>query len=335
MSVAYTINGEPIAYPATVVALRAKRMKAKDAPELLYSDGSPLILPVDTEFVATILDHVGDQFDDGEPVRVKLDPIDERGRVVEEVPAAYVQFHAPRPALPSPTDDAAASGGGNMEIVREAMRLNAAMAQTAIAKLPAIMEAAAHILAAADGAGLPARPPLALTEAARNGTDDERATPTSDTRPRNATAEMLHSVSEVLQHAQPYAKIAAMMFGNRAGIRNAVEVAFDDGKHGENAKGKKGEPDEEQNERATAAPAEPACDAPAAAAPASKLTDPAALSAHMDAINAQLTDQERSIARAAVAEMSPDEVAHWMRTLAAMSVDEAVAEIRRQVGGAS
>ncbi len=332
MSVAYTINGEPIAYPATVVALRAKRMKAKGAPELLYSDGSPLILPVDTEFVATILEHIGDQFDDGEPVRIKLDPIDERGRAVEDVPAAYVQFQAPRAALPSPADDAAAPGAGNMEIVREAMRLNAAMAQTAIAKLPAIMEAAAHILAAADGAGLPARPPLALTEAARNGTDDERPTTTSETRPRNATAEMLHSVSEVLQSAQPYAKIAAVMFGNRAGIRNAVEDAFDDGKKDENAKGGKGDTNDERKERATAAPA---CDSSAAEAPASKLMDPAALSAHMDAINAQLTDQERSIARAAVAEMSPDEVAHWMRTLAAMSVENAVSEIRRQVGGAS
>src|SRR5690348_13706401 len=96
MTVAYTINGEPIAYPANVVALRAKKMKAKGAPELFYKDGIPLVLTPDGDLAAEILEHIGDQFDEGELIRIKLDPIDERGRIVDDVPAAYMQFSAPR-----------------------------------------------------------------------------------------------------------------------------------------------------------------------------------------------------------------------------------------------
>ena len=48
MSVAYTLNGEPISLPPAVVAFRAKRLKPKGPPEPLYdADGIPLVLPID------------------------------------------------------------------------------------------------------------------------------------------------------------------------------------------------------------------------------------------------------------------------------------------------
>ncbi len=329
MTVAYTINGEPIAYPATVIALRAKKMKAKGAPELLYKEGSPLLIPIDGDITAELQEQVGDQFEDGELIRIKLEPIDERGRVVEDVPAAYVQFSAPRTWRPRPTSEAVTAGppGGttDLAIVQEAMRLNAAMAQTAIAKLPAIMEAAARILAAADGAGLPARPPLALTDGARNGADEP--TPPDEDRPRNATADMIHGISEVMKHSGPIANLAAKLLGGRVGTRNAAppETANDDQTPKASAK------DTAAPTAAVAPAAPPAGSSPPKPPP----MDPIALMAHMEAVKALLTAEERAIAQAAAEEMSPEQVQHWVGTLSALSVEQAAAAIRAKIGGES
>jgi hypothetical protein len=326
MSVAYTLNGEPIAYPANVIALRAKRMKAKGAPELLYKDGVPLALSPDGDIAAEVREHIGDQFEDGELVRIKLEPIDERGRIVEDVPAAYVQFSAPRMYRPPvSTELPTSTSGGDLAVVQEAMRLNAAMAQTAMAKLPAIMEAAARLLAAADGAGLPARAPVVLAETERNGV--EEAEPEVDERPRNATADIIHGVSKVLASAEPFAKLANTWLGGRAATRNAAVV--------------------NDNGAATQAPPTAATnaahDALAGAAPAPPSTAPSggtpkdlvSLMAHMEAVKGRLTDEERAIAEAAASEMSPDEMMHSASKLGPLSVDDAVAEVRRMIGAAS
>lgn len=322
MSVAYTLNGEPIAYPATVIALRAKRMKAKGAPELLYKDGVPLVLSPDGDIAAEVRDHLGDQFEDGELVRIKLEPIDERGRIVDDVPAAYVQFSAPRMYRALATaETSAGSPSGDLSIVQEAMRLNAAMAQTAMAKLPAIMEAAARILAAADGAGLPARTPVAPPENARNGVAEPAETDAEE-RPRNATADIMHGVSQVLASAEPIAKLATAWLGGRAATRNAASAG--------------------DITTANPPPAGPTASTPSvpAASPAVPPTsgppkDLVSLMAHMEAVKALLTSEERAIAEAAAAEMSPDAMMHWAGKLGPLSVEDAAAEVRRMIGGAS
>jgi hypothetical protein len=63
--------------------------------------------------------------------------------------------------------------------------------------------------------------------------------------------------------------------------------------------------------------------------------DPMALMAHMEAVKALLTDEERAIAQAAAEEMSPEQVQHWIATLSALSVEQAAAEIRAKIGVAS
>ncbi|MBE7452260.1 MAG: hypothetical protein HS111_26270 [Kofleriaceae bacterium] len=323
MSVAYTLNGEPIAYPANVIALRAKRMKAKGAPELLYKDGIPLVLSPDGDIAAEVREQLGEQLEDGELVRIKLEPVDERGRIVDDVPAAYVQFSAPRAyrahgAAESPVG----SSIGDLSLVQEAMRLNAAMAQTAMAKLPAIMAEAARILAAADGAGLPARAPAAVVEAADAAEQEEDD---EEPRPRNATAEMIQSVSNVADSLLPYAKLAATVLGGRNAARNAAALSEDDDR---GASGPSGAGATAARVRASVAES---ASNPTTPRPPSPPRDEASLQAHLLAVQAALAPDERAAVQAVAGSMTPDEISMWMSKLGQMTVDEAVAEIRWQL----
>jgi hypothetical protein len=51
-------------------------------------------------------------------------------------------------------------------LIGEAMRMNMELARSVVDRFPAMMEAAAVLLRAADGAGLPARPGMAIVEEA-------------------------------------------------------------------------------------------------------------------------------------------------------------------------
>jgi hypothetical protein len=311
MSVAYTFAGEPIALPPNVVAFRTNRMKPKGAPEPLYDrDGIPLTVPVDFE-VTELRELIGDQFDGGEPFRIRFDPIDERGKIVDEVPAGYILFtptRAPRAAeLPAAGDSMAA-------VVLEAMRMNAAMAQTAVSKLPAIMEAAAKLLAAADGAGMPARPALPPPDARNAAPDDDGESEPTSTRPRNATAEIIEAVSGMMESAKPYADIAFSFFGGRGTPRNANAAA-----------GKAGP---------APAPAPKTCagsKADAAPPEAPPPLEGAALLVHIRAVMELLTDDERRIAQTAAGDMSQEDRDQWIASLGALSPEQAAAEVKRLV----
>ena len=318
MSIAYNIHGEPFEVPAKVAAFRVRRLKPRGAPEVVYGvDGLPLILPVDSG-VDELRGQTGDLAGD-EPLRLRLDPIDEQGRMVDDVPAAYVQI-APRRLEPAPVTPAIISGDVSTNVVLEAMRMNAAMAQMALQQLPAIMGSAARLLAAADGAGMPARPALALVEGG-TAEDPEEAQPPGDSRPRNATAEVLQSVSAVADSLRPYANLAVTLFGGRNGARNAATTA----PNGDQPTAPARAP------RSTPISAPRPGQSPPTATPAP--LDSAALMTHMAAVQALLTGEERAIAQAAVAEMSPAEVEHWIAKLGGISVDDAVAEVRRMIAG--
>ncbi len=312
-AIAFNIQGEPFEVPPQVVAFRAKRLKPRGAPEVFYGvDGLPLVVPVDAG-IDEVRNLIGD-ITDGETLRLRLDPIDEEGRIVEKVSPAYVQVTPRRTAASVDTAARPACGSdGVSAVVLEAMRTNATLAQTVIEKLPAIMDAAAKVLAAADGAGMPARTPPVHVEATSDAPAEDEAVSKPDNRPRNATAEMLQSISAVMDSARPYAKIAATMFGGRNGARNGVATAFED--------------------EVPREPRVPAAKPTTAKAAASATPDPVQVMRHMNEVQARLTDDERAVARTAAAEMSPDEVQHWIATLGDMSVEQAVDEVRRLIAG--
>src|SRR4051812_5320712 len=159
---AFNLSGERFELPAKAAGWRVRRLKPKGAPEVVYGrSGIPLILPID----ADIDDLRHEARMEG---RYRLDPVDEHGRAIETSAAGYVCVQPVETAEPSPT----AGRGPSENPVIEAMRMNTELAGTIIDKFPLMIESAAVLLRAADGAGLPARPPLALPEPEGEGEDE-------------------------------------------------------------------------------------------------------------------------------------------------------------------
>lgn len=144
---AFNANGETFEIPEVVTAWRVRRLKPRGAPELVYGrDGRPLTIPIESD-IRDLREAVG-----GVLARYRLDPIDDNGKHVENTPAAYIQVvkgEQPETPVVRYEDD----------VVREAMRLNTELAKTIIDRFPEMMQAAAELLRAADGAGMPSRQP--------------------------------------------------------------------------------------------------------------------------------------------------------------------------------
>src|SRR5579863_1710788 len=122
-ALAFTAQGDTFDVPETVEAWRVRRLRQRGAPELVYGrDGLPLTVPIECD-IAMLRDAVG-----GVLGRYRLDPLDTNGRVIEDVPTAYVQVVArepePDPAAPPPS--------GPYAVVQEAMRLNNELAKAMI-----------------------------------------------------------------------------------------------------------------------------------------------------------------------------------------------------------
>jgi len=104
--------------------------------------------------------------------RYRLDPVDEHNRMIPNAPAAYVCIHASEsPAAPPPT--ARPVSPSTDHAVIEAMRLNSELARSIVDKFPLMLESAAALVRAADGAGMPAREPRALPEPRKEVDDDD------------------------------------------------------------------------------------------------------------------------------------------------------------------
>jgi hypothetical protein len=160
---AFNLSGERFELPATAAGWRVRRLKPKGAPEVVYGrSGIPLILPIDAD-----IDEL--RHEARMEGRYRLDPVDEQGRVIETTSAGYVCVQ--------PGDAAEASlatGRGPSENpVIEAMRMNTELARTIIDKFPLMLDSAAALLRAADGAGMPARPPRAIAEPEEEQGEDE------------------------------------------------------------------------------------------------------------------------------------------------------------------
>lgn len=148
---AFNANGESFEIPAAVTAWRVRRMKPRGAPELVYgADGRPLTLPIESE-----IDDLRAAV--GATGKYRLDPINDDGKCVENVPPAYV--HVVKADHVESTVIATSTGHHDSDTVREAMRMNTELAKSVIDRFPEMMHAAAELLRAADGAGLPSRKP--------------------------------------------------------------------------------------------------------------------------------------------------------------------------------
>ncbi|HEY1811002.1 MAG TPA: hypothetical protein VGG74_01510 [Kofleriaceae bacterium] len=288
---AFNLNGDPFDVPPNASGWRVRRMKQKGAPEVVYGrNGLPLVLPIEAD-----LDDVRQET--GAPGRYRLDPIDEGNRPIAGASAGYVYVHA-EPQVASATSATRYEPTDN--VVIEAMRMNSEIAKTVVDRFPQMLEAAALLLRAADGAGLPSREPRATDDDGEDDVESDAAPASSPTFEliNNLVAQIVPViVTSLASKGMP--KLGAVLDWRKASPST------------------KPAPD-------TAPVVE---EAPA--------LDPAVM-AKVVAIQSQLTPAEGARARQLAAGLSPAELRAWFDELSALPTPDAVAKIRGLLnGGAS
>jgi hypothetical protein len=299
---AFNVNGEPFEVPAGATGWRVRRLKQKGAPEVVYGrDGLPLVLGIDAG-----LDEL--RAESNVPGRYRLDPVDDAGKPVASAQAGYVFVHAEyrNAETASPVVLPAASDS----IVIEAMRMNAEIARSVVDRFPQMVEAAATLLRAADGAGLPKREPRDLD------LDDGEEEDAPKAAPASPTFELINNLV-----AQVIPMVMTGFVGKKINVGNALDW-------------RKAAAQGQQQREVT-----PALDAPTAAS-ASEPTAPVSLPsldpqtmAHFITIQAALKPEEAALAKQIAAELSPLELQAWIAELSKLSVPQAVQKIRVLVAG--
>ena len=298
---AHNVNGDPFEPPADATAWRVRRIRPRGAPEPVFgSDGLPLVLPLDAapEDLRRSVTEAG---------RYRLDPINENYHPIEGAPSGYLYVyphHLRNGAAPNGTyehegrerRDTPSSVGGMEAAFIEMAKVVTTMAQTVVqtmtTQFPAMLEAAAVLVRAADGAGLPARPPMAIA----NDQDDDDENDDKGAPPVSAAAGP--DLATVIAQTLP-AVLAAFA------SKNAAPPAAPSGAASERS----------------AAPRSAETKPDASAVP------PAVLS-HFLAIQQELTPPERALAKALVSELAPEHRRSWLGELAEMPVPAAADRVR-------
>jgi hypothetical protein len=299
---AFNANGDNFEIPAIVTGWRVRRLKPRGAPELVYGrDGRPLTVPIESD-MDDLRDAVG-----GILGRYRLDPINEDGKIIDAVPAAYIQVVKAERALeavsgPAPRDD-------GDSVIREAMRLNTELAKSVIDRFPEMMQAAAELLRAADGAGLPARQPREVDE--QDDDDEESEVPPVASPGFELINNLVAQVIPIV-----VTSLAGKKMPNLASVLDWRKAA---------AEG------QQKQQQTPALDVTTAGDAAVGTSEALPPLDPKTMS-HFIAIQSALAPNEAGLARQVAAELSPAELRAWFHELTAMSVPEAVAKIRTMLG---
>jgi hypothetical protein len=154
---AWDRNGEPVELPATAVAWRVRRAAQHGkggAPAIVWRDGQPLVCALETTVVG-LRELVGDK-----PALYRLDAIDEAGKALANVPACYCNL--------GDVDDVGADSrdplARTLDTVERLARVNAETMERLGSQLSHLVEAAAKLVAAADGAGIVRREPPVVAE---------------------------------------------------------------------------------------------------------------------------------------------------------------------------
>jgi len=239
---------------------------------------------------------------------------------MDTIPAAYIQV-VKADRSPAPVD--APLRNESDAAVREAMRLNTELARTLLEQFPGMMSAAAELLRAADGAGLPARKPRFIeVDDLEDDTDDD-----DEQAPHAAPA---FDLAALIPQIAP---VIMALFG-KGGIdlraildwRKAVPA-------GTRALGASSEPAATKDVGATtAAGASTTAADPTAPAEALPPID-AATMAHFIAIQSALAPAEAALAREVAGELAPAELRAWFHELTSLSVADAVTKIQALIGG--
>lgn len=319
---AFNINGEAFEVPPNATGWRVRRMRAKGSPEVVYGrDGMPLVLPIDAE-----LDDLRSEVNTSG--RYRLDLVDQNNKAITDMPSGYVQVYpeaAPAPAGGSSAIASVLPKQPSDNIVIEALRTQSAMALAVIERFPQMMDSAANLLRAADGAGLPARLPASIE------VDEVEEEAVAAAAPKN---EWIPFLQGLMPFAFELFKGSNLKLPGGLGAlfdcRRAVPKAAND------------EP-EVHSPRPSAPKKAAAVNAKAAGAPATSKTDASdddaklppldpSTMAHFLAIQNELAPNEAALAQEVAANLGPAEVRAWFQELRTLSVPDAVAKIRGLIG---
>ena len=304
---AFNLNGDSFEVPANAVGWRVRRMKAKGAPEVVYGrNGLPLVVPLEAD-IDDVRAEVG-----GAAGRYRFDPVDDSNKPIEGAPAGYVFVHdASAPA--AVVQSATTLGSPSDSIVIEAMRMNAEIARTVVDRFPQMMEAAAVLLRAADGAGLPARPGMALEDEEEDEQDAE-----SEQQREEPPAKL--DVGALLTQAAP------LFLAFASGKLKMPDLAsmFDwskAAKKGAASRKAQAENAEQASEQ------EPVTTEEETTVEEQLKSDPSAMS-HFVAIMKELSPAEAMLAGTLLKELSATDRSTWFNELKVMSVKDAAHKVR-------
>nr|HEX4316246.1 hypothetical protein [Kofleriaceae bacterium] len=311
---AFNINGEAFEVPANASGWRVRKMRAKGSPEVVYArEGQPLVLPISAEIadLRAEVDSTG---------RYRLDLVDQNNRPIDGAPSGYVQinFETQPTVSEAPSTAKTALATQSDHIVLEAMRMQSMIAVSVVERFPQMMEAAATLLRAADGAGLPARPPLAAERDDNEEEDDDSDAPTP--APAFDVNTLIAQLVPVIIAGFATGKLKLPNLGAIFDWRKASGVNEPAGNH------------------------KPArADGPVDAVPSKNAVpenandvlppiDPSTM-AHFVAVQSALTPEERAIASEVAAGLTAAELRAWFAELSKLSVPDSVARIRNLIAG--
>ena len=325
---AYDVNGEPISLPASAQLWKVRRFRnpgMRGAPEIVIDrEGAPLLLPIDCSFVDFR------ELVDAQPGRYRLDPLDERRKVVSSVAAAYV-------TLNEPLRNSTPHGGPADErdlVIRDLVRAHVDMVKTMSERFSSMMEAGASLLRAADAAGITTRkPPESPPPPEDEDEDDEEEDEDEEDDEDEKPSDMVELLKQVMPMIQMYlaTKMGGVDFPGAPSIPTVPAA-----------------PSSALNTTAPFTVSAPSAPAPAQASATPAAVPPPAVTAsvgataprnvdptptpsqmaHVASVQAKLTPAEARIAMAAAMRMPAEARAQWFAELCARSVDDAVALIR-------
>lgn len=293
---AFNINGEAFEVPANASGWRVRRMRAKGSPEVVYArEGHPLVLPIGAE-----LDDLRGEVDT--TGRYRLDLVDQNNKPIEGAPSGYVQVNFGIDAAASePTGATTVSlGKATDNVVIEAMRMNAEIARSVVDRFPQMIEAAATLLRAADGAGLPSRPGMATEQ------DEDDAEPTAAPAGFDLNA-LVAQIVPLIVMSLGKGKLKVPDLGSVLDWRKAS-------------------PQKQITEDAsTTTPVE-------AKSVEMPPLDPATM-AHFIGVQSALKPEEAALAREVAGTLAPAALRGWFDELSKLSVPQAVQKIRVLIAG--
>lgn len=305
VAVAFNQQGEPFDVPPSATGWKVRRSRLKGPPELVYGlDGAPLVLPLDADLQDL-------RREARIPGRYRLEPVDDRQQVIEGAQVAYLYIHEDHP--PQEQGGEQRRSAPLESALIEAMRLNTSLAQSVISQFPAMMDSAAGLLRAADGAGLPSRTPLLSTVEEEDEEEHERDTSSQPSDLASMVAQAMPPLMAFLtSRSAPAASTTPAPGAPLASTESSAR---------------------QTTSGATSAPSgrelPTAVERPAAAMPA---LDPATM-AHFLAIRQALSPQEQALAQALLAELPPDQMQAWVRLFAPLPVATAVEKLREILHG--